>query len=54
MNPALEEIPSRILRLAEGALAQANMHATHSSAGGADLARGRRFFRWQPKNCFKQ
>ena len=27
MHPALEEIPARILFLAKGALAQANMHA---------------------------
>lgn len=33
MNPALEEIPQRILHLATGALSQANMHAAFQDAG---------------------
>ena len=33
MHPALAEIPSRIFRLAEGALAQANTHAVYSDPG---------------------
>jgi len=33
MHPALQEIPSRIFRLAEGALAQANTHAVYLDPG---------------------
>ena len=33
MHPALQEIPSRIFRLAEGALAQANTHAVYMDPG---------------------
>jgi hypothetical protein len=33
MHPALEAIPSRIFRLAEGALAQANTHAVYADPG---------------------